>query len=222
MDKIFSMKNVKFSYGKDKNIFDNISLDIFTEEITALIGDNGSGKTTLGKLMMGMLRPNDGSITILGEESNDLSLGKIGKEIGYLYQNPEKQLFTTSVSEELAFVMNFNGCEKTYIDKKVNETLELFHLTHLKEEAPFFLSGGEKQRLALASILINNPKYIVLDEPTTSLDVDRKDVLSGILEELKNKKIGVLIISHDKAFVKRHADRIIELSKGEIENDIRT
>lgn len=222
MDKVFSLKNVNFSYEKNKNVFDNISLDIFAEEITALIGDNGSGKTTLGKLMLGMLKPNDGLIKILGKDSTLLNLGEIGKDIGYLYQNPGKQLFTTSVSEELAFVLNFKGCEKEYIEKKVNDTLELFHLTHLKDEIPFFLSGGEKQRLAIASILINKPRYIVLDEPTTSLDIERKDILSNILEKLKDDKIGVLIISHDKPFVNRHSDRVIELSKGEIKNDIRS
>ena len=226
MDKVFALKNVKFHYKKSNksisNIFENISLDIFSDEITALIGENGSGKTTITKLMMGILKPLQGDIYVFETNIKEMSLGQIGKKVGYLFQNPERQLFATSVYEELAFVMDIKGYDKKYIDKEVNETLELLNLLPLKNEVPFFLSGGEKQRLALASILVNKPKYLVLDEPTTSLDIKRKEILSNIIDKLKEEKIGTLIVSHDKQFVEKHANRIIQLTKGEIVNDTRT
>lgn len=226
MEKVFTLKNVKFYYKKSNkstsNILENISLDIFSNEITALIGENGSGKTTITKLMMGILKPLQGDIYVFGTNIKEMSLGQIGKKVGYLFQNPERQLFATSVYEELAFVMDIKGYDKKYIDKEVNETLELLNLSPLKNEVPFFLSGGEKQRLALASILVNKPKYLVLDEPTTSLDIKRKEILSNIIDKLKEEKIGTLIVSHDKQFVEKHANRIIQLAKGEIVNDTRT
>ncbi len=225
MEKVFALKNVKFHYKDSKRIsriFEDISFDIFSDEITALIGENGSGKTTVTKLMMGIIKPLQGNIYVFGRNIKEMSLGQIGKKVGYLFQNPERQLFATSVYEELSFVMEIKGYDKKYIDKEVSQTLKLLNLYHLKNDVPFFLSGGEKQRLALASILVNKPKYLVLDEPTTSLDIERKEILSNIIDKLRKEKIGTLIVSHDNQFIERHADRIIQLSKGEIVNDTRT
>lgn len=196
-----------------------MSLELFREDFTAIIGPNGSGKTTLGKLMAGIFKPQKGSVFIDNEDSRHMSLGAIGKKVGYLFQNPERQIFAPKVYEELAFPLELKGLDKSLIEEKVQEALTTFHLNHLSNSFPFTLSQGEKQRLALAALLINEPQFLILDEPTTSLDIERKKVFSDILDVLKNKGVGIAVISHDTAFIKKHATRIIEMAGGEIVGD---
>lgn len=196
-----------------------MSAEFFLEDFTAIVGPNGSGKTTLGKLMAGIFKPQKGSVLIDEEDSRQISLGAIGKKVGYLFQNPERQIFAPRVYEELAFPLELKGLDKAIIGEKVKEALTTFNLNHLSNAFPFTLSQGEKQRLALAALLINEPQFLILDEPTTSLDIERKKVLSDILEALKNKGVGIVAISHDVEFIKKHATRIIEMDGGEIIGD---
>ena len=146
-------------------------------------------------------------------------LSEVGATIGYLFQEPERQLFAPTVWEEVSFVMEIKGVPKETIDIEVGRILKQFHLSELGEASPFLLSRGEKQRLALAAIMVNNPSFFILDEPTTGLDMERKDVLSGILNSLLERGTGMIIISHDHKFVAKHADRVIEISGGEVVYD---
>lgn len=219
MENAVELRNITFSYNKENTIIDNFSLNLKNGEITAIIGRNGSGKTTLGKLVMGIVKPLSGSIAIFNKNALEMTLGQRGKDIGYLFQNPEKQLFAATVYEELSFVLELKGYETNEIQKKVLEMLDLFQLDHLRDRFPFFLSGGEKQRLALASALIHEPRYLILDEPTTSLDTKRRDLLFDIVKRLKSKGIGMMVISHDESFVEAYTDRIVEIEGGRIKND---
>lgn len=216
-----SVKNLNFHYEKGKDIIKNINLELDKREITIITGSNGSGKTTLGKLLMGILKPISGEISIQGKNISQMTLAEIGSEIGYLFQNPEKQFFTHSVQEELSFVLKSKGLELEYINKKVDNLLQTFQLEHLRESFPLKLSQGEKQRLAIAGILVNDIEYLILDEPTTGLDMKRKYILTDKLKELNKKNIGMLIISHDNEFIKLLADRKIKLDRGEIVEDRR-
>ncbi|MFI3207161.1 MAG: ABC transporter ATP-binding protein, partial [Clostridia bacterium] len=137
---------------------------------------------------------------INGVNIKNMTLGEIGKKIGYVYQDPSKQLFATTVYEELAFPLEMKNAEN--INETVIKQLESFDLLHLKDKFPFFLSQGEKQRLVIAGILIEKPNFLILDEPTTSLDVKRKEELKKMLIDLKeNYNIGIIIISHDHDFL---------------------
>ncbi|NLJ57663.1 MAG: ABC transporter ATP-binding protein, partial [Tissierellia bacterium] len=201
-DKILIDK-ISYSYGKyGKKIFDNFSLQLNNGEVTILIGKNGSGKTTLSKLIMGIIKPRSGSIKLFGKEIANMSLGQVGETMGYVFQYPERQLFASSVMEQLTFPLIFQGIKKEEAIEKAQEMIRIFELTKVKNSYPFFLSYGEKRRLAIASVLMHNPKYLILDEPTASLDKDRIAILSGLLNNLKNKKIGMLIISHNDDFIK--------------------
>ena len=215
------LKNISFTYSHTGFTLRNINLSFFPREFTAIMGDNGSGKTTLGKLMGGLLKPDYGNILVFGKDSSKMTLGEIGGKVGYLFQNPDKQLFTPSVEEEIAFSLELKGYPKEDIKLAAEEMLEFFELGHLRRQFPFYLSQGEKQRLALAAILANSPKYLILDEPTTALDIFRKKKLSDILIRLVDKGIGIVIISHDKEFVDNHAQRILMMSRGEITKDER-
>lgn len=215
------LKEIEFQYENGKKVFNNFSLNIDKDKITALTGPNGSGKTTLGKLMIGILKPKKGQVCIFNKDTNEMTLSEIGSKIGYLFQNPEKQFFTNSVYDELSFVLKTKGYEEEYIKDKVEEMLELFQLKGLEGTFPFLLSQGEKQRLAIAAILINEPQYLILDEPTTGLDNRRREILLAILKKLKDRGIGMTIISHDDEFIERIADRLIGINRGEIEYDKR-
>jgi energy-coupling factor transport system ATP-binding protein len=210
------IENMTFSYFKGKSTVKNISFELKKNEVTALTGPNGSGKTTLGKLIVGILKPNNGRIYIDGIDNNKMTLGQIGSRIGYLFQNPDCQIFTAKVTDELAFVLKFIGTKDVEINKKVSEMLELFDLAGFQESYTFNLSHGEKQRLAIAAIMMGEPQYLILDEPTSGLDMERKAKLAGILQNLVLQGTGMMLISHDRAFIDLIAAKKIRMSGGEI------
>ena len=142
--------------------------------------------------------------------------------IGYVYQYPERQLFALTVMEELTFSLIFKGINKETVYKEAEEMIRVFELEKVKNSYPFFLSYGEKRRLAIASVLMNKPSYLILDEPTASLDKERIDSLSNVLNSLKERNVGILAISHNKEFINKHGQRIIKLEEGSIGSDIST
>ena len=210
------VNNVSFSYEKSDIIFKNITASFNKGEITAIVGPNGSGKTTLGKLMTGILKADHGYILVDGEDVKNISLGNIGKKIGYLFQQPSRQLFNPTVREEIGFAHSFMGEDKGLVEQKVNKIIEDFSLEGLEDSSPYRISRGERQRVALASIFINEPNFLILDEPTTGLDIVRKDKLSSLLQNLKSQGIGIIVISHDEEFINKNADRVKELFGGEL------
>lgn len=219
MDNNIGINNIKYKYYKGRTVFEDFSLQIKNEETTVITGKNGSGKTTLTKLIMGILKPQFGDISIFGHNTKKLTLGQTGEMIGYVFQYPERQLFATSVMDELTFPLIFKGFKKEDANERAEKMIEIFQLEKVRGSYPFFLSYGEKRRLAIASVLMNNPKYIILDEPTASLDNERIEILSDVIDRLKEKKIGILIISHSESFIKRHGDRIINIEGGRIVKD---
>ncbi|MCK9267497.1 MAG: energy-coupling factor ABC transporter ATP-binding protein [Alkaliphilus sp.] len=215
------LKNLSFGYVKGKEIIKNINVNIDTEAITCIVGPNGSGKTTLGKLMVGILKPGSGEIYLFGENMAKMSLGQIGKKIGYLFQNPEKQFFSNTVEDEIKFILEIKGLNKEYIEEKVKSLLNLFQLNHIRTSFPLKLSQGEKQRLALAAILANEPEYLILDEPTKGLDIGLRNSLIQILKNLYDKGIGMTVMTHDYTFINQVSDRILTMYRGEIVEDKR-
>ena len=210
------INNISYYYHRGRQVFNNLSLQLKNGETTFLTGSNGCGKTTLTKLIMGIIKPTSGEIKIFGKRADTLSLGSIGEIIGYVFQYPERQLFSSSVMDELTFPLIFKGYNKIETFEKAKEMIKTFDLEKVENSYPSFLSYGEKRRLAIASVLMVVPKYLILDEPTASLDNHRIDALSDVLIELKNRKIGMLIISHNKTFIEKHKDRVIKLEGGQI------
>ena len=206
MEQGFSLqlKKVRFSYPSKSNRHAfSLEIDDFTPgACTAIMGENGSGKTTLGKLLAGILKPTSGSVLYNGENISSWSLGKIGRQIGYLFQEPSKQLFAPYPLEEIAFPLQLRGMQKDEAESKAMELINCFELEGILNNTTYLLSRGEKQRLAIAAAMICKPSFFILDEPTTGLDSRRRNILIHTLQQLMSDKIDILIISHDKSFVK--------------------
>ncbi len=214
------VQGVFFSYPKEeKKILRNIHVCFRTGEIVAIVGANGSGKTTLTKLLVGVLRPSIGKIYVDDHDFDKMSIAEIGRHIGYVFQNPSQQIFCTSVQEEISYGLKNLKIPEEEIVSRVDYYLDYFQLSSYKQKFPLHLSQGEKQRLMLAAILAIHPRYVILDEPTTGLDVYRKKLLGDYLLKIKADGCGVIFVSHEKNFVKKYADRVILLEGGIIASE---
>lgn len=192
-----------------------LSLSLRRGEKTVLMGGNGSGKTTLLRCINGLLLPDSGDVTVDGLNTKDTeALHEIRRRVGMVFQNPDNQMVAATVIREIAFGLENIGIETDDMRERVDAALKRFHLEAYRDSAPHMLSGGEKQRLALASVWVLQPDFLILDEPTSLLDPNgRKEVLQrlGSLGE----GIGVLLVTQypDEALL---MDRLILMDRGRI------
>lgn len=192
---MIELKNVSFGYNR-RALLSNVSLTIESNGFITITGANGSGKTTLALLLAGILKPVSGKVIIDGVESSDTrNFERERRKVGIVFENPDNQFITTSVERELAFGLENIGMETKEMRKIVEETLKRFSLEHLRFRSPHTLSGGEKQKVAIASILILKPKYIIFDEPTTYLDPPSRKMVIEMILSLK-ETISIILISH--------------------------
>jgi energy-coupling factor transport system ATP-binding protein len=194
---------------------DGFSASFAPGEIAAIMGPNGCGKTTLAKLIVGMLKPLHGAVTLDGENLRGRTLTEIGRRIGFVSRQPERQLFCTSVREEVAFGLKCAGVPQAETEERTAELLDYFGLSEYEQAFPLGLSAGEKQRLLTAAVIATRPSYLILDEPTSALDRGRRRDLGILLRRLaKDEQTGVILICHDERFVAEYADRIIMMEEG--------
>ena len=194
------LEKVSFTYPGGSTDF-SLYVDHFSPgTCTALLGPNGCGKTTLGKLAAGILRPYSGCVLYNGQDISGWKLGKIGSQAGYLFQDPSRQIFAPHPLEEIAFPLELRGMTKPEAEEKARSLLVEFELEGLEDSVNFTLSRGEKQRLAIAAVMACEPRFFILDEPTTGLDKRRRGILSATLRRLLDRGVGVLLITHDRGF----------------------
>ncbi len=192
-------------------------LKLYPGEITFITGPNGSGKTTLSKMLCGILPLFEGALLLRGVNATKKSLGYIGKTVGYLFQNPEKQLFATSVWEELTYVPLLKGEQEREVSEKAAELLLTFGMSHLKDRSPYNLSRGEKQRLAICAVLMQGAKHLILDEPTTGLDVENRTILHGVFQTMLERGVGLCVITHDNELKRHFSARVICVVQGMVQ-----
>lgn len=215
--------SVRFGYGKTKDaeLIHGISLSIEDGEFVALTGENGAGKSTFSKLLAGILKPSDGKICVNGIDTKKAKNSMLAKTTGFLFQNPDRQLCTYTVRDEIAFGQKAlkTGTEEE-ISKRTEKIIERFGFN--PDEAPFSLSRGQRQRLALASIIAVEPKVMILDEPTTGLDYKECMEIMSAVKELNKNGTTVIMVCHDMKLVLDFARRMIVLADGKIEADGKT
>jgi len=212
-------EGLKFAYPGSLEVLRGIDLKITDGEVVAVMGENGAGKTTLVKTFNGLLMPSAGRVKVDGVDTHDSSVAKLSRDVGLVFQNPDHQLFSETVREELAFSLRNFGYEEDTIDRRVASILETLDLARFAESSPFVLSGGERKRVALAAVLVWNPKHIILDEPTIGQDYQQKDRLRNFIIQLNAQGKTVIIITHDVEFVAECKPRIILLSRGLVIGD---
>jgi energy-coupling factor transporter ATP-binding protein EcfA2 len=215
-----SIEDVSFSYEQDKKnnfVLKDISYSILPGDSVLLLGPNGSGKTTLLKLIMGLLKPTKGKIRIDDVDTSKASVFEISKKVSMIFQNPEKQFFAETVREELSFGLKNRGLREEEIKKKVEEVAKKFGLFEYLDKSPFDLSGGEKRRLSIASIIILDPEVLIVDEPTAGLDFQYRNLMVSIIRgflETRNKSL--VVATHDIDFGLRIANKAAVINEGKL------
>jgi energy-coupling factor transport system ATP-binding protein len=210
---VVEFKNVCFSYNSTANV-NNLNVKIQKGDFTAIIGSNGAGKSTFSKLSNGLLQPSEGDVFVLGENTRRKKVSDLARHIGFLFQNPDRQICCNTVREEIAFSLKNNGLGEKEIEKKVNETIKEFGFDGDAE--PYNMSRGQRQRLCLACLIALNPEILILDEPTTGLDYRECMEMMNRIKELNEKGTTVIMVCHDMEVVLDFAKSIIVMNRGEI------
>ena len=211
------LTNVSFSYDGLMNAVEDVSLEIHPGEFVAVVGANGSGKSTLARLVLGLLPPDEGEISVLGINPTGAKIEDVSQTVGFLFQNPDTQLFNFTVESEVGFGMKVRNRPEEEIQTRTEDVLRLLSLETYAERHPFSLSRGERQRLAFATVLVADPDVIILDEPTTGQDRKNLNNLIQVLEGWIDRKGAiVLMIAHDMGLVCERADRTIVMADGRI------
>ncbi len=211
-NKIIELKNLSFVYH-NKNIIDNISADFYRSEISAIVGSNGTGKSTLCFNIIGLLRPTSGEIHFNGKKIvyKKNYLDKIRKQIGFVMQNPDTQIFCSYVKQEIAFSLANLNLDKAEIDVKTDKALDLLEILHLKNLPAHYLSYGEKKCVAIASAIAMDHELLILDEPTEFLDLYHKSLVLNILDDLKKKGTSIIISTNNYDFACKYSDNVLHI-----------
>jgi len=208
------VKGLYHVYPGDLVALRNISLKICEGEFVAIMGRNASGKTTLVKHFNGLLKPTEGDVIVNGVNTKGSTIADLAKKVGYVFQNPNDHLFADSVEQEIAFTLKNLGFKSEGMESMIDQVLERFDLTQYRHRYPRSLSGGEKQRVAFASILVAQPKIIILDEPTRGMEYRLKVELMRFLDEYRENGNAVILVTQDVETVAEYGDRVILLSEG--------
>ncbi len=208
--------NVSFSYDEYRPVLQKVSLRIQQGEIVGIMGKNGAGKSTLIHMMNGLLHPNLGSVSINGTATGDYDPSQLTTIVGLMFQNPEHQLFSTTVEDELDFSLKNLKISKEKKNQYKQETIEQLELQNLLKKSPWNCSGGERKKVSLASILCRKPEILVFDEPTLGQDKQGYSILDSVLSNAIKKGKTIIVVTHNTEFAFKHLNRIIVMGDGQI------
>lgn len=224
---VLELKDVTFKYQLAKEtILENISFSIEKGEFVALVGRNGVGKTTLCSIMRGLIptfhtRTMSGQVLLNGLDISEMSIGDIALHVGFVFQNPFVQVsgVKQTVFEEVAYGLENLGVERSEIIRRVEEMLVQLNIDHLRFKHPMQLSGGQSQRVALASVLVMDPEILIIDEPTSQLDPQGTEEVFETIRLLKERKKTIILVEHKVDWVAEYADRVIVINDKRIVKD---
>ncbi len=219
-----TLKDINYRYPLDEqNVLKNINIEIEKGDFLAIIGNNGSGKTTLCNVLRGFI-PNfykgnlTGEVVFDGKSLSEYTPGEIAGKMGFVFQNPFTQIsgVKETVYEEIAFGLENLGLEVGYIKKRVEEILEMLEIENLRERNPYELSGGQGQKVALASIIAMDPEVLIIDEPTSQLDPKGTEDVFRIISMMSEKGKTIILVEHKLELISEYARNIVVMDRGEI------
>jgi energy-coupling factor transport system ATP-binding protein len=211
--------NVYFSYPSRVEALKGVSLSIKDGEFVAIMGQNGAGKSTFVKHFNGLLKPSKGTVRVNGVETTRSSVAALSRNVGFVFQNPDHQLFSETVEDEISFALKNFGFEPEVIEKRIEWALNLLSLNQYRKTSPFLLSGGERKRVALASVLAWDPQTLILDEPTIGQDHEQKEKLRQFIMQMQTQGKTVVTVTHDVEFVAECNPRVVLMKEGRIVAD---
>lgn len=206
-----------FRYSaRGQDVLQGVGLRISQGEFVALIGQNGAGKTTLAKHFNGLLKPTTGTVRVLGTDTQRASIAELARAVGYVYQNPDHQIFAQEVRTEVAFGPRNIGLGPADVEARVDDALQLVGLQGQADDFAFSLGRGERQKLAVASVLAMVPPVLVVDEPTTGLDQPGARGILDLLSRWNSDGRTIIVITHDMTLVAERVPRTIVVGGGRI------
>lgn len=209
-----SFEDVCFSYPGGGASVQNLELAVYPGEFVGVVGQNGAGKTTLTKLLNGLLKPSSGVVTVAGLDTREAPVSRIAAHVSTLFQNPDRQICRDTVLDEVAFGLVLTGTPQEEARERAQRVIERFGLP--TEEAPFSLSRGQRQKIALASVVVMEPEVIVLDEPTSGLDYRECMTVMETVSEMAERGSAVIMVCHDMEVVSDFAERLVVMAQGRI------
>jgi energy-coupling factor transport system ATP-binding protein len=213
---LIQCSNLSHTYKGEVKALKEIDLEIYRGEMVAIIGQNGSGKTTLAKHFNGLLLPTEGEILVNGKPTRDQGIFNLGKSVGYVFQNPDHQIFSEKVFDEVAFSPRIRKFSEGEVKQRVEEALAAVGLEGQEEEDPFTLTKSGRQRVAVASVLASNPDVLILDEPTTGLDYSEQRSMMNMVRRLNENGSTIIFITHHMWVVAEYAKRAFVMKDGDI------
>lgn len=212
--------HVEFGYVPETTVLHDVDLTIDSGEFVTIIGQNGSGKSTLVKNVIGLLEPDRGTVTVYddgaGYVTTENPMNVLARHVGFVFQNPDDQIFHTSVEKELAYGMKNIGVPKAEFGERIEEVLDAVGLDVDGSKNPFTLGKGQRQRLAIAAVLVMSPQTIIVDEPTTGQDRKESKQIMEILQRYNDRGHTIVAITHDIALAAEYTDRVIALKDGNV------
>lgn len=215
---MFKINNLTYKYEKKSIALNNINMDFSKGNVIGIIGSNGSGKSTLFMNLVGILKPTEGTIGFKDKyiKYDKKSLYNLRKDVGIVFQDPDKQIFYSKVYDDIAFALRNIGLDEETIRKRIHKALEAVNGLEFKNKPVHFLSYGQKKRVAIASVIAMENKIVLLDEPTAGLDPISTRSIVEIIKKLRDNNIKVVISSHDMNLIYEICDYIYVLNKGTI------
>lgn len=216
---MIQFENVSFAYNK-KNTISDVSFTIEDGDFVVIVGTNGAGKSTLSKMCNGLLKPTKGRVLVDGMNTLTTKTSALARRVGFLFQNPDRQICQNTVKEEILFGLRCVYTDEQQIQEKYERTVKNFDLP--QDKAPFSLSRGERQRVALASLIAVEPDILLLDEPTTGLDYRECMQMMEYIKEMNRQGTTIIMVCHDMEVVLDFADRILVMHDGRLVADGKT
>lgn len=207
------LKQVSYRYPNGYTAVEDISMSFEKGEKVAIIGQNGAGKTTTVKLMNGLLKPTSGEVIVDGHSTRLKTTAAIAQKIGYVFQNPDDQIFQDSIYKEISFGLKKSNRSKEEINRKVLEAADMCGLADCLEEHPYNLSYSKRKFITIAAIVAMDPQVVILDEPTAGQDRGSTELLGRIMEQLVSQNKTVITITHDMEFVVKEFRRVIVMAE---------